>query len=327
MRGLALMGDDGDVDLDKAGFFEEAVERALFEAEPTVGVELVGFLEGVRLQIEDDELPVGFENAEGLLDGALRVLGVVQGLAEDGEVDAGVGEGHGLDVAEEIAEVFQTVLTGQLCAYFYHTRRVVDTPDLGGATGEQLRDHAFARAEIGDDDAGYKSEREVPDGFPGAAGAVVFAQAARDEIEIFLGLAPAAGEDAVQVGPVVGGLGLVGDGVSGGAQEDELARVDAGAQRIVGALAVAAVDDETGLAQQRELGGNARLGHIQNLLNLGHGELLVQQQSEETQTGGVGEDFERVPGGFHRELNLARMAPGLHDRIRVGCKSRRQAKS
>ena len=120
------------------------MEGALLEAEPAVGVELAGLLEIVGLEVEDDELAAGFEDAASLVDGALRVFGVVEGLAEGGEVDGAFAERDGLDVAEDVAEVLPAVLPREPGAHRDHRfeRRTsgstTDTPQRG----ERAEGHA-----------------------------------------------------------------------------------------------------------------------------------------------------------------------------------------
>ena len=170
--------------------------------------------------------------------------------------------------------------------------------------GEQLGNEAFAGAEIGDVDGGREAEREVADGFPGAAGAVVFAEAAGDEVEIlFLG-APAFLEDAIEVGAVLGDDGEVGHGLDGGAEEREGFGRNAGAEGVEGFFALAAVGDEVDLPEECELGGDAGLAHAEDFLEFGHGEFLACHEGEEAQAGGVGECFEDVPGSVHAGKKL-----------------------
>ncbi len=137
----------------------------------------------------------------------------------------------------------------------------------------------------------------MADGFPRAAGAVIFAELAGDEIEVGFGLLAAADEDALEVGAVLDEFGHVVDGFAGGADEAELARVGLGADGVEGFFPITAVGDEVGLAEEGELRGDAGLGHAENFLELGDGEFLGEEQREQADTRRVGEDFECVPGG------------------------------
>ena len=275
------------------------MEGAFFKTEPDVGVEFVGFFEGVLLQIQDEDLAAGLEDAVGFFHRILGVLGVVEGLAQDREIDGFVGERDVLDIAEFVGEVGESVFGGELSADFDHTRCVVDAPDLAGAAGEELGEEAFAGAEIGDDDVRSEAESEVSDGFPRAAGAVVFAEFAGDEVKILLLIIAALFEDAVEVGTVFGEFGQVGDGFAGGVEEGQCARVEIGAEGVEGFFAVAAVDYDVGLAEEGELRGDARLGHAEDFLELGDGEFFTEEEREHAEARGVGEEFKGIPGGVH----------------------------
>ena len=52
------------------------------------------------------------------------------------------------------------------------------------------------------------------------------------------------------------------------------------AQRVEGFFAFAAVADEVGLSQERELRGDAGLGHAQDFLELGDGQLFLREQGQ-----------------------------------------------
>jgi hypothetical protein len=146
----------------------------------------------------------------------------------------------------------------------------------------------------------------VPDGLPRAAGAVVAAEAAGDEVEILFPGAAAFLEDAVEVGAVLGDDREIEHGVDGGAEEREGFWGGAGAEGVEGFFALAAVGDEIDLAEEGELGGDAGLAHAEDFLELGHGEFLAGHEGEEAQTGGVGEGFEDVPGSVHANEKLGR---------------------
>lgn len=304
MWGLFLAGDGDHLDGLETGLLKEGVESVFGEAQPDIGVKFAGLFEIVFAKIEDKELAAGFEDAEGLGDRFLRMLGVVKSLAEDGEIHRCVGKRDLLDVTELVGEVREAVFLGERGADLDHLGRTVDAPDLPGAAGEELGDQTLAGAEVGDDDGRGETKREVADGFPRAAGAVVFTQAAGDEVEVFLLVGAALGEGAGEAGAVGGELGLLGNGVGRGAEEGEGGGGERGAEAVISALAVAAVDDEFGGAEEGELGGDARLGHVEDLLEFGDGKLLAEQEGEDAQAGGLGDELEGVPGGVHARFGF-----------------------
>ena len=53
MRALLFAGDDADLDVAEAAFFQELVELRFAEAEPVVGVEFARFFELMAEQIEN----------------------------------------------------------------------------------------------------------------------------------------------------------------------------------------------------------------------------------------------------------------------------------
>lgn len=107
-----LAGDRGHVGLLETGFFEKTVEGAFLKTEPDVGIEFVGFFEGVLFQVQDENLPAGLENAVGFFHRGLGVLGVVKRLAEDGEVHGFVGKRDLFYVAELVGEIGEAVFGG-----------------------------------------------------------------------------------------------------------------------------------------------------------------------------------------------------------------------
>lgn len=74
------VGDDG-FDLIEARPFEHASEGAFRKSEPAVAIEFASFFELVLHEVEHDQASAGFEHAVGGVDCALRVFGVMEGLA------------------------------------------------------------------------------------------------------------------------------------------------------------------------------------------------------------------------------------------------------
>jgi hypothetical protein len=65
-----------------------------------------------------------------------------------------------------------------------------------------------------------------------------------------------------------------------------------GVEPVEAALAGAAVFDQAGLLQLREVGGDGALAHGENFLQLGDGKLLAAQQQQDAEPVGVGDDAE-----------------------------------
>lgn len=275
------VGDDG-FDVVEAGFFEHGGEVGLGEAEPAVGVELAGFLEVVLEEIEDDEAAAGFENAEGGVEGALGVFRVVEGLAEDGEVEGAGVDGGLLDIADAVFEVGEAVAVGEVLAELDHFRGEIDGDDFFGALGEELGEGALAGAEVGDDLVVEDLDEGLGEGFPGAAGDVILAKAAGEFIEIGAGGVPALAEEVLEGGGVRSDFRDLGSGEAG-----DLHEVGGGGGGVDVVLAAALVGDEFLHFQLGELGGDAALAHSQNLLEFSHRERFLGQQHEDAEAGGV----------------------------------------
>jgi len=128
---------------------------------------------------------------------------------------------------------------------------------------------------------------------------VVFSEPPGDKVEILFLRAPAFLEDELKVSAVLTDNGELGHGFNGGAEQRERFLGDAGAERVVGVFALAAIGDEIDLPQQGELRGDAGLTHAEDFLEFGDGELLARNEGEQTQSGRIGESFEDVPRGVH----------------------------
>ena len=68
---------------------------------------------------------------------------MMQGLAEESEVNAGIGDGRRLEVTEPEFKICHSMITGQLPAEFNHARGAVDGDDVPGALGEHLGKRAL----------------------------------------------------------------------------------------------------------------------------------------------------------------------------------------
>ncbi len=125
------------------------------------------------------------------------------------------------------------------------------------------------------------------------------AEASGDQIEILLGDAPAFGENPVEMAAVLDDQLEARHALDGRPDERKLARQQVGSKRIKGLLAVPPVGHEAGLPQQGQLRRYPRLAHPQDLLQLGHRQLLAHHERDEPEPGGVGQDFKGVPRRIH----------------------------
>ena len=150
MRALFLARDDRDLDLLETGGFEKLVQLHFAKAKPVIGVKFAGAFETVAEQIEDHNAATLSQNPMGAEDGALGMDGVMQGLAENGEIDRAPGDGRIFDVSETVLEIGEAVPLGELSSELNHFRRVIHRDDLARGFGQELRKRSFTRTEIGD---------------------------------------------------------------------------------------------------------------------------------------------------------------------------------
>jgi hypothetical protein len=136
MRLLGLLGDDADFGLMEADFLDPVAEVVLLEAQPAVGVELAGLLEPVGPKVQDQQAPARFEDAIGLGERFPGVLSVVQGLAQEHQIDATVLEGDFFDVAQYIVYVPKFFFISEFPSKFYHFGGIIDAMDEFGLAGE-----------------------------------------------------------------------------------------------------------------------------------------------------------------------------------------------
>jgi hypothetical protein len=168
------------------------------------------------------------------------------------------------------------VAEGLFAADFDHFGTGVDGDDLFGTLGEQQREGAFAGAEVGDDQRGHEAEEGFGHALPGFAGDVVLAEAAGDGVEEGCASCPGAcgGRGAWRPGRGASGISALGAG-----KDFVQGLPSVGTRLVEAALAGAAVFDEAGLLELREVGGDGALAHGEDLLQLGDGELLARRSS------------------------------------------------
>ena len=88
-------------------------------------------------QVQNDDSPSRLENAPGLGNRALRMQGVMQGLAEQHEVHGSVVNGYGFKIALAILQCRQALRTRQGSAQFHHPVGIVYGDHLVRPLGKQ----------------------------------------------------------------------------------------------------------------------------------------------------------------------------------------------
>jgi len=81
MRALLLPRHHADFDIAKTGFFKKLVQLHFTETEPAIGVKFPRSLKSMAQQIEHDDAAIPFQNPMRGGDSALRLDGMMEGLA------------------------------------------------------------------------------------------------------------------------------------------------------------------------------------------------------------------------------------------------------
>src|SRR5260221_14450378 len=106
--------DDGDFDALESGIAEKPAYFSLCEAEPNVGVHIAGFLIIVAQQVQNHDSAARLQNPVGLADGLLRVLSVMQRLAEERQIATAGPDGNLFNIALAIFEIIDSMFAGKL---------------------------------------------------------------------------------------------------------------------------------------------------------------------------------------------------------------------
>jgi hypothetical protein len=86
----------------------------LAKPQPQIRVELACLLEAVPDEIQHDDASAGFQDAKSLRQCALRMLRMVQGLAEQGDIYFPVSDRQGFQIAFPVTQVAESVLARKL---------------------------------------------------------------------------------------------------------------------------------------------------------------------------------------------------------------------
>ena len=203
MRRLFFARNDADFDFLEPGLFQPVMQIALGKTEPAVAVKFAGFVEVVLEQIENQNLSARLQNFVRSSDGVCRNFGVMQGLAQDHQVNAVRLNRRVLQIAEAEFQIFQSILFRLGRAERDDFFRVVHGDDFFRAARKQFAQQAFARAQIGDDERRQNPQQQMSERLPGAAWPINPVEASGDLVEINLRLLAAAGDDAFQIDLVV----------------------------------------------------------------------------------------------------------------------------
>ncbi len=105
MGRLVLAVYDRCLDMPESRIRQKMKYFRLGKAQPDVGVKVAGLLVIVAQEIEHHDASAGLQNPVSFGHGALRMLGVMQGLAEKCEVDGSGANGDLFDIAVAVFEI------------------------------------------------------------------------------------------------------------------------------------------------------------------------------------------------------------------------------
>ncbi len=180
---------------------EHLGEFCLGKAQPDIGIKFAGLLEVVAEEIQDGDATARLQDRVGGLEGAQWMASVVQGLAEDGQIDATWVERWVFEVAEAILKIGEAVFLGEFSPVGDHLFGVIDGIDLGSTLGEELGQGALAGPQICDDEGRQELDEGLAEGLPGATGDVVTAKFSRQGVKVCLsGLGTLAQDDTERGG-------------------------------------------------------------------------------------------------------------------------------
>ena len=117
MRRFAFTVHHRDFDVLKSRLAEKASDLDFGEAEPQIRVQFPRLFIAVPHQIQDDDPAARLENPKGFGNRALGVPGVVQCLAEEGQIHRACTNGHVFNVAFAVFKVGDTMLACKLAPY------------------------------------------------------------------------------------------------------------------------------------------------------------------------------------------------------------------
>ncbi len=104
---LDLLRDDPHFGVRKACFLDPVVQVIFLKAQPAVGVELARLLKTVSPEVQNEQPPARLQDTEGLRKGFTWIFRMVEGLAEEGEVDTSVLQRDFFDISKDVVHILK----------------------------------------------------------------------------------------------------------------------------------------------------------------------------------------------------------------------------
>src|SRR5512133_1804540 len=185
MRALLFPRDNADLYLPEAAFLEELVQPHFAESEPVIRVKFTRLFESMTQKIENHQAPARFQNPVSSANGALRMNGMVQRLAENCKVDAVFSDGRVLNIAQPVLKILESVFLRQLRPELDHLRRVIDGNNFARSFRQQLRECPLACSQIGDGQRREQRDQRVRKRLPRSPRHIASTEFASEFIEVF----------------------------------------------------------------------------------------------------------------------------------------------
>ncbi len=128
---------DREPNLPEPGPLQQRLQFNFTEAKVEVGIDFAGLFEAMADEVEHANTATWLENPPGFGDGAVRVQGVMKRLAEERQVDGGVGDRHCFQIPAAIFEVREALPGGEFPAVVHHLLGAIDRDHLPGALRQQ----------------------------------------------------------------------------------------------------------------------------------------------------------------------------------------------
>src|SRR2546423_8852088 len=129
MRGLLFSRNHADFNLSEAAFFQELMQLHFAKAEPVVRVEFTSLFEAVTQQVENNQTTAALQNPMTFIDGALRVNGVMQCLAQNSKIDTVFRNRRGFHISQAAFEGFVGRVFCPVRSRFYTLWRIFSRGD------------------------------------------------------------------------------------------------------------------------------------------------------------------------------------------------------
>ena len=303
MRSLVNLGarDDRVAHRREPGGGHQLRDLALREAEPHVGLLFAQPVVAVRDQVDDDDGAARLHDADHLAKGGDGTRGVVQHQRGEGGVDAAIGKRQALELAALERDVAEAEPLGLGARASQHLGREIDRDDARRDLGEVGQHAAGAGADVGDLEAAGNEGHER--GEPGSAGE----QLGPQRIPVFglieegLALGAATGEHTLDATSELLFLRQATQLVAEGPGQQRLVRHQAVKRR----RALFARRHEPGLGQRLQMARDARLRGLDDVGQLAHRQLFVEERGQQDHARFLREGLEAVEPGFEHGHGLA----------------------